>query len=94
MNTILLIGIIILILIYFTCKKNNRREKFTNSEINKLSNEILNKKDLFVPGVKYSKIKKNIDNIDPVMYNDIYHLALTKELSLNNIKSTIHNNIT
>jgi hypothetical protein len=92
MNIIWLIGIIILIL-YYICKKNNRRENFTSIEINNLSNEILNNKDLFVPGINYTQIKKNIDNIDPVMYNDIYQLALTQELNLNNIKSTIYNNI-
>ena len=93
MDIIFLICVLLLLILYCTYNRNNKKENFTNSEIHKMSTEIVKHKDLFVPGVKYGKIKNNINKMDPVMYNDIYQLSLNNSLNFDNVKSTIRKSI-
>ena len=93
MDIIFLICVLLLLILYCTYNRNNKKENLTNSEIHKMSTEIVKHKDLVVPGVKYGKIKNNINKMDPVMYNDIYQLSLNNSLNFDNVKSTIRKSI-
>ncbi len=85
---IIIICICIYYLIYIPKKEN-----FSDIEINEKATEIYNNRKLFKPGVTYTEIKRKIKWIDPIIYNDIYKLALTNELDISIIKNNISSNI-
>lgn len=84
---------IVIILIIFINYNKNKKESFSDEEIKKKSHDIYKNKELFVPGVTYSKIKSNITWIDPIMYNDVYKLSLKEPISISNLEKTIYNSI-
>jgi hypothetical protein len=71
----------------------NKKEKFSDQEIKNKSKHIYQHKDLFTPGVQYTKIKKHIEWIDPIIYNDVYNLSIKEKLSISNLEKTIYNSI-
>ena len=85
--------LILLLLIYIIYKDKNIYEKFTPSEITDMSKKIYKNRELFEPDAKYSLIKKKIDKIDPVIYDDVYKLSLDKNLTISNLEKTIYNSI-
>jgi hypothetical protein len=87
--------VIFLFLLIFLLHKLflKKKEKFTDQEIKNKSKILYKNKDLFTPGVKYTKIKDKMQWIDPVMYDDVYHLALNEKLSISNLEKTLYNSI-
>jgi hypothetical protein len=70
-----------------------KKEKFTDQEIKNKTKIIHKNKDLFTPGVKYTKIKNKMQWMDPVMYDDVYQLSLNEKLSISNLEKTLYNSI-
>jgi len=85
--------LILVLLIYLIYKDKNTYEKFTSADITDMSKKIYKNRDLFEPNAKYSTIKKKIDKIDPVIYDDIYKLSLDNKLTISNLEKTIYNSI-
>ena len=83
--------VIYIILLIFLVRYQNKKEGFTTADLSQKSNEVLQKKYLFKPGTKYSDVKENIQWVDPVIYNDIYKLALRENLTISNLESTLSN---
>jgi hypothetical protein len=66
-------------------------EGFQSPEvINERAHNIYDNKVLFEPYTSYSKIKKKIPWIDPVVYNDVFSLSREKKLSISNIKDVLY----
>ncbi len=85
-----IIAIVLLLLLYnsFTIK-----EGFSQKELKVNATELFTNKHLFKPNVKYSKIKQALPWVDPVVYDDIYKLALKETLSISNLENTLYNGI-
>ena len=83
----------VIILLFLVLIYKNKTENFSDSEIKSKSRDIYNYKDIFTPGVNYKKVKKKIKWIDPIVYNDVYKLSLTENLSISNLEKTLYNSI-
>jgi hypothetical protein len=84
-----IISICILIFIIY----KNKKEKFSSEEIKSKSLDIYKNKDVFVPGANYTNVKQTIKWIDPIVYNDVYKLALNEKISISNLEKTLYNSI-
>lgn len=80
--------IYITLLLFFVCYQN-KKEGFSTNDLSQKSNEVLQKKYLFKPGVSYSNVKENLPWVDPVIYNDIYKLSLKEKLTISNLENTL-----
>jgi hypothetical protein len=85
--------ILILLILIFKIFFINKKENFSDQEISYKSRRIYQHKDLFTPGVQYTKIKKHIEWIDPVLYDDVYNLSIKEKLTISNLEKTIYNSI-
>ena len=83
--------VIYIILLLYVVSYQNKKEGFTAADLSQKSNEVLKKKYLFKPGTKYSNVKENIHWVDPVIYNDIYKLSLSENLTISNLENTLSN---
>jgi len=86
--------ILIFILIFILINKTQFREGFVSKKTKQKSLEIYNNKSAFRPGAKYTDIKRSHPWVDPVIYDDIYNLALNNSLTISNLEKTLNNNIT
>lgn len=89
------IKVLLILLLLIIARGHPKKEEGFSSkqEIKQKSKEIFANKNMFYPGAKYSKIKSNMPWIDPVIYDDVYKLALNKNLSISNLENTLYNSI-
>jgi hypothetical protein len=85
--------IIIAVLILVNTKSFNRESFSPNQEIKDKTTELYKNKELFTHDAKFTKIKSVINWIDPVIYDDVYTLALTEKLTISNLENTLSNSI-
>jgi len=84
--------VLIIILLYTLSTFNEHREKFSDAEIKNKASNIYKNKSLFKPGAKYTDINKKL-GIDVVLYDDIYNLSLTENLTISNLEKTLYDSI-
>ncbi len=59
----------------------------SKEEIRRKAQDLYNNKDVFVPNVKYGKVKNRIPWIDPVVFDDTYMMALKKEPTISDLET-------
>jgi hypothetical protein len=66
----------------------NSSEGFlSDAEIKQRASELHNNRDMFVPNVKYGQIKQKISWIDPVVFDDAYHMNLKKDPTISDLEN-------
>ena len=66
---------------------NNTEGFQSKAEIRQKATELHDNRDLFIPNVKYGKVKKKISWIDPVVFDDTYKLHLEKEPTISDLEN-------
>lgn len=75
-------------IIIFLVMLLNRTEGFhSKEEIRKKSKELYKHRDMFTPDYNYSKIKKKITWIDPIITNDASKLSAENKLTISNLEN-------
>lgn len=83
-------AIIICALVYILIRGNNY-EGFQSEEVlNKQAKILYDNKNLFKPATPYTKIKKKIPWIDPVIYNDTFKVSQKKNCTVDDIKNVLY----
>jgi len=83
------IKILIIIILILYLKPAREGFALEPTELDNRKKELYYHKDLFTPGVTYSKIKSKLPWIDSVVFEDAYQLALSDKLSISNLEKII-----